>query len=90
MTDIKKASKEQVARGRKEDGSPNDIDLYIGRQLRKIRKNLNISQVRLAEELGVTFQQVQKYENAKNRISASRLYQICKILKVSISEFLPD
>jgi transcriptional regulator with XRE-family HTH domain len=48
---------------------------------------LRISQDKLAAELGLTFQQVQKYERAANRISASRLYQLCRILKVPISFF---
>jgi transcriptional regulator with XRE-family HTH domain len=51
---------------------------------------LRMSQEKLAAELGLTFQQIQKYERAANRISASRLYQLCRILKVPVSFFFED
>ena len=51
------------------------------------RNELNISQKCLADHLGITFQQIQKYENGKNRVSASRLFEISKILGVSVSYF---
>jgi transcriptional regulator with XRE-family HTH domain len=66
------------------------IDLFIGRQLRDLRITLGISQQQLAKESGITFQQIQKYEKAKNRISASRLYNFAHIFQVSILTFFPS
>jgi transcriptional regulator with XRE-family HTH domain len=68
-------------------GGPHPIDAHVGSRLRLRRTMLRISQEKLAAELGLTFQQVQKYERAANRISASRLYQLCRILKIPISFF---
>ena len=67
--------------------SPNPIDVHVGLQVRLRRKELKISQEKLAEALGLTFQQVQKYERGSNRISASKLYEIARTLKVSIAWF---
>ena len=67
--------------------SPNPIDVHVGLQVRLRRKELKISQEKLAETLGLTFQQVQKYERGANRISASKLYEIARSLRVSISWF---
>jgi transcriptional regulator with XRE-family HTH domain len=63
-------------------GKPNQIDRYVGNRLRSRRKMAGLSQGALGEALGVTFQQVQKYENGTNRISASRLQHISQILRV--------
>jgi transcriptional regulator with XRE-family HTH domain len=54
------------------------------------RKMLNMSQERLGEHLGITFQQVQKYEKGTNRIGASRLYQVARVLDVPVSFFFPQ
>lgn len=59
----------------------------IGNKLRVLRTSLGISQSDLADKAGVSFQQIQKYEKGVNRISADRLYDIAKILKVDIREF---
>jgi transcriptional regulator with XRE-family HTH domain len=67
--------------------SPNPIDVHVGLQVRLRRKALKISQEKLAEALGLTFQQVQKYERGANRISASKLYEIARSLRVSIAWF---
>ena len=67
--------------------SPNPIDIHVGLQVRLRRKALKISQEKLAEALGLTFQQVQKYERGANRISASKLYEIARALRVSIAWF---
>ncbi len=66
---------------------PNPIDVHVGLQVRLRRKQLKISQEKLAEALGLTFQQVQKYERGANRISASKLYEIAQALQVSIPWF---
>ena len=67
--------------------SPNPIDVHVGLQVRLRRKALKISQEKLADALGLTFQQVQKYERGANRISASKLYEIARALRVSIAWF---
>jgi transcriptional regulator with XRE-family HTH domain len=69
---------------------PNPIDRYVGSRIR-LRRNLSgISQVQLAAALGLTFQQVQKYENGRNCVSASRLFEISRELNVSISHFYDE
>jgi DNA-binding XRE family transcriptional regulator len=60
------------------------VDKYIGARMRKLRHTLNISQAQLGGELGISFQQIQKYERGVNRVSAARLYSICKVLNVSM------
>ena len=69
------------------DRSPNPIDVHVGLQVRLRRKELKISQEKLAETLGLTFQQVQKYERGANRISASKLYEIARTLRVPMAWF---
>jgi transcriptional regulator with XRE-family HTH domain len=67
--------------------SPNPIDRHIGSRVRARRTMLGMSQEKLAEALGLTFQQVQKYEKGINRVGASRLLQIAGILDVGIDFF---
>ena len=70
------------------DGSgPNPVDLYVGSRIRLRRKFLGLSQTDLAEALGLTFQQVQKYERGSNRISASKLFETGKALKAPVAYF---
>ena len=69
---------------------PNPIDRHVGNRLRMQRILSNMSQEKLGEALGITFQQVQKYEKGVNRISASRLQQIAYILKVPPSFFFQN
>jgi transcriptional regulator with XRE-family HTH domain len=66
---------------------PDPIDKYVGSRVRMRRLMLATSQETLGNKLGITFQQVQKYEKGKNRISASRLQAICDILQVPVSFF---
>jgi transcriptional regulator with XRE-family HTH domain len=66
---------------------PNPIDRHVGSRVRMRRMLASISQEKLGEALGLTFQQVQKYEKGTNRISASRLQQIAKMLDVPVSFF---
>jgi DNA-binding transcriptional regulator YiaG len=61
------------------------IDAYIGAQMRERRQVLKLGQAEIAQALGVSKQQVQKYEIGQNRVSAARLFGICSILKVSLS-----
>ncbi len=66
------------------------IDVHVGAQVRLRRTLLGMNQTKLGEELGMSSQQVQKYENGKNRISASRLYNLSRMLDVSIEYFFED
>ena len=63
------------------------LDALVGAKVRMLRVNRGISQTVLAERIGVTFQQVQKYEQGANRVGASRLAQIASVLDVSVGEF---
>lgn len=67
--------------------APNPVDLHVGARIRMRRKLLGVSQEKLAEQLGLTFQQVQKYERGANRVSASKLYEIAKALQTSVAYF---
>ncbi|MBX5039328.1 helix-turn-helix domain-containing protein [Rhizobium lentis] len=67
--------------------TPNAIDSYVGARIRTRRQLLGMSQERLADQIGVTFQQVQKYEKGINRIGASRLQRIAEVLHTSPSFF---
>src|SRR4051812_47058615 len=69
--------------------APNPVDKYVGSRVRMRRIMLGMSQEKLGEALGLTFQQVQKYEKGTTRVGASRLQQISKILQVPVS-FLFD
>jgi transcriptional regulator with XRE-family HTH domain len=71
-------------------GGGNPIDLLVGSRIRRFRKGRNMSQAQLGKKLGVTFQQVQKYENAKNRVGASRLQMISTALGVPVGHFFAD
>ncbi len=72
---------------RKTKGTADIVDKHVGKQLRNRRSLLGLSQEKLADAIGVTFQQVQKYERGTNRVSASRLFSFSKILDVSIDYF---
>ncbi len=71
-------------------GVAHPIDVHVGGRVRIRRKMLRISQTELGNSLGLTFQQIQKYERGANRIGASRLYQIANILDVPVSFFFED
>ena len=82
-----------MPRGRKSSGRaaaaghPNPIDVHVGSRVRLRRTLLGMSQEKLGEAIGLTFQQVQKYERGANRISASTLFRISKVLEVPVSYF---
>jgi transcriptional regulator with XRE-family HTH domain len=67
--------------------SAQEIDQHVGQRVRARRRMANMSQQVLADALGLTFQQVQKYERGSNRISASKLFQISQFLEVPVSFF---
>lgn len=70
-----------------EKGLANQADHYAGQQLRKLRKSVSVSQKELAGAIGITFQQIQKYENGLNRISAGKLNEIARFFNVSVLYF---
>jgi len=69
---------------------PNPIDIHVGSRVRLRRMMLGMSQEKLGEHLGITFQQIQKYEKGTNRIGASRLQNIARVLSVPVSFFFED
>ena len=69
---------------------PNPTDVYVGSRIRMRRKILGLSQEKLGEKLGITFQQIQKYEKGTNRVGASRLQAMSGALDVPVSYFFPD
>lgn len=77
-------------RGRLEDGSPNPVDVAVGKKICERRNELGWSMEKLASALGLTFQQIQKYEKGTNRVSASRLYDISRVLGVAVDYFFAD
>ncbi|MCX4348390.1 MAG: helix-turn-helix domain-containing protein [Alphaproteobacteria bacterium] len=78
------------SRGRLPNGEANPIDVHVGNRIRLRRQLLGLSQEKLAEMLGLTFQQVQKYERGMNRVGASRLWDIGKVLSVPVNFFYED
>lgn len=70
--------------------TPNPVDVHVGARLRMRRMFVGLSQEKLGEHLGLTFQQVQKYEKGLNRIGASRLYAISRILDTPVQYFFDD
>lgn len=74
----------------KKKTKPNPIDIHVGTRVRLRRTMLGLSQEKLGDSLGITFQQIQKYEKGSNRIGASRLQKLSEILKTPISFFFED
>ena len=71
-------------------GIPNPVDIHVGSRVRLRRTLLGLSQEKLGEAVGLTFQQIQKYERGANRIGASRLFEFSRILDVPVSFFFDD
>ena len=80
----------RASRGRTPSGKPNPIDVHVGARVRLRRTLLGMSQEKLGDALGLTFQQVQKYERGANRIGASRLFDLSRVLETPISYFFED
>lgn len=82
------------AKGIREDGTkmgtPRPVDVHVGARVRLRRTLMGMSQEKLGEAVGLTFQQIQKYERGANRVGASRLFQLSRILDVPISFFFDD
>lgn len=64
-----------------------EVDVFVGAQLKVLRKSAGLSQTELANQVGVTFQQIQKYERGMNRIGASRLWSLCEVFNVKPDRF---
>jgi len=71
-------------------GRPNPVDVHVGKRVRLRRTLLGISQEKLGDAIGLTFQQVQKYERGANRIGSSRLFDLSRVLDVPVSFFFDD
>ena len=85
------AMQQQTRRpGRRKGDKPNPIDVHVGSRVRLRRNMLGLSQEKLGEAIGLTFQQVQKYERGANRIGASRLHDLSRVLDVPVSFFFDD
>jgi transcriptional regulator with XRE-family HTH domain len=69
---------------------PNPVDVHVGNRIRMRRMLVGMSQEKLGERLGLTFQQVQKYEKGTNRVSASRLFHVAQVLGVPVQYFYED
>ena len=85
-----KAVSRKASRGRTPQGAPNPVDVHVGARIRMRRNLLGWSQEKLADMLGLTFQQVQKYEKGLNRVSASRLWDFSTVLEAPVSFFYED
>ena len=70
--------------------TPDVVDAFVGARIALRRAALGLSQTALADRLGVSFQQIQKYETGANRVSASRLHHIAGVLGVSVASFFPE
>lgn len=75
---------------RSTSGAPNPVDVHVGNRIRLRRNLLGYSQQFMARKLGLTFQQIQKYERGCNRVGASRLWDISRVLKVSMDFFFEE
>jgi transcriptional regulator with XRE-family HTH domain len=80
----------QVIRPHGQQGLPNPIDVHVGQRMRQRRTLLGMTQTVLADAIGLMFQQVQKYERGSNRVSGSRLFDLGRILDVSVAYFFED
>jgi transcriptional regulator with XRE-family HTH domain len=81
---------QEGAEGRSGRPKPDAVDAHVGARLRMRRTQLGLSQERLAESVGLTFQQIQKYERGVNRVGASRLWDLARALRVPIEFFYQD
>src|SRR5271168_1720454 len=77
-------------RRRQKSDKPNPTDIHVGSRVRLRRTLLGMSQEKLGEAIGLTFQQVQKYERGANRVGASRLYDLSRVLDVPVSFFFEE
>jgi transcriptional regulator with XRE-family HTH domain len=80
-----------ISTGRRQKADkPNPVDVHVGSRVRLRRTLLGMSQEKLGDAIGLTFQQVQKYERGANRIGASRLYDLARVLDVPVAYFFEE
>src|SRR3546814_15533847 len=79
-----------VPPGDRREGGPNPVDVHVGSRVRLRRTLLGMSQEKLGEAIGLTLQQVQKYERGANRIGASRLFDLSRVLDVPVDFFFDE
>jgi transcriptional regulator with XRE-family HTH domain len=79
-----------VPPGDRREGGPNPVDVHVGSRVRLRRTLLGMSQEKLGEAIGLTFQQVQKYERGANRVGASRLFDLSRVLDVPVGFFFDE
>jgi len=84
------AADKPMKRASRRGGKPNPVDVHVGGRVRIRRMLLGLSQEKLGDALGLTFQQVQKYERGANRIGASRLFDLSRVLDVPVAYFFED
>lgn len=87
---VKKTTQRKKAPPAKPEGRPRPVDFHVGSRLKLRRTLAGMSQEKLGEKVGLTFQQIQKYERGANRIGASRLFEFSQILDVPVSYFFDD
>ena len=85
-----KSTSRKASRGRTPSGAPNPIDIHVGKRIKMRRNLLGWSQEKLGDLLGLTFQQIQKYEKGMNRVSASRLWDFSVVMETPINFFYDD
>ena len=90
MDKVKSPGGRRASARRYPPGTPNPVDVHVGSRIRLRRTLLGLSQDKLGQALGLTFQQVQKYERGANRVGASRLFELSRILDVPVSFFYDD
>lgn len=90
MVRVPRAEAARVGGARRGDDVADPVDIHVGRRLRQRRALLGLSQDKLGRAVGLTFQQIQKYERGANRIGASRLLQLSRALAVPVAYFFED
>ena len=88
MAEVPVVAAKRGRRGRR--SGPHPVDIHVGSRVRMRRTLLGMSQEKLGDALGLTFQQVQKYERGANRVGASRLFEISRVLDVPVSFFFEE
>ncbi|HIC80951.1 MAG TPA: XRE family transcriptional regulator, partial [Kiloniellaceae bacterium] len=83
-------ARQGAALGDRRTGGPNPVDVHVGGRVRLRRTLLGMSQEKLGEAIGLTFQQVQKYERGANRVGASRLFDLSRVLDVPVGFFFDE
>lgn len=86
----KTAAKKKPKAPTTEEGQPDPIDVHVGRRMRQRRILVGMSQEKLGESVGLTFQQIQKYERGTNRMGSSRLFRFAQVLGVPVAYFYED